>query len=154
MRSGLVLANVLRVSALGGLAMCAALLLIGCSPPPEERAPAIAASAPSQTTDPIARGREVFEQCGTCHALAAEDGAKIGPDLAQIIGRRIGAVDGYSYSTAFKNADIVWSPETLDAFLADPRDFLPGNRMAFSGVRDAADRAALVAFLQNQTSGP
>ncbi len=70
-----------------------------------------------------------------------------------MFGRQAGGVPGFAYSDAVLNSDIVWTPETLNAWLAKPAEFLPGNIMVFVGVRDPQDRANLIAYLQQNTGG-
>ena len=90
-------------------------------------------------------GRQVFSQCMSCHAATADNGA--GPGLAGVVGREAGSHPGFRYSPAMKRARLRWDAASLDAFLADPQKTVPGNLMPFSGVPDAAQRAALVAYL-------
>jgi cytochrome c len=75
-----------------------------------------------------------------------------GPSLAGIWGRRAGGLPSFTrYSAALKSADLVWSDETLDRWLADPAHYIPGNRMTFPGMKDARLRADLIAFLKQAT---
>jgi cytochrome c len=91
------------------------------------------------------RGQELYEaRCGGCHSL---DHDRIGPRHRGLIGRKAGAVAGFEYSPALRASRIVWSAATLDAWLADPERLVPGQRMSYS-VPEAADRAALIAFLK------
>jgi len=69
-----------------------------------------------------------------------------------MFGRAAGGAEGFSYSEVVTNSDIVWTPENLDDWLARPSEFLPGNRMVFVGIREPADRADLIAYLQRETS--
>ncbi|NNK33963.1 MAG: c-type cytochrome [Xanthomonadales bacterium] len=97
------------------------------------------------------RGRMLFSLCSGCHALG--DGAThgIGPDLAGILGRPIGSARGYRYSEALAGISGSWTPEALDAFLADPQTFAPGTVMtAAQGVPDDAARSAMIEFLKTQ----
>jgi cytochrome c2 len=94
----------------------------------------------------VEAGRAAFAACAACHETAAGSTAQ-GPSLAGVVGRRAGAREDFRYSRAMQRAGIVWSPEALDAFLADPPNAIPGNRMAFSGVPDPALRRAIIAYL-------
>jgi cytochrome c len=97
------------------------------------------------------RGKQVFKKCADCHSL--EPGkVKIGPPLHGVFGRKAGSVQGFRYSKAMKSADIVWSADILDKYLAAPKTFVPGNRMPFPGLKKAADRADLIVYLE-QASG-
>lgn len=95
-------------------------------------------------------GREVFYSAGciACHAIECN---RLGPKLGGIIGRPAGSVPDYdSYSEAMTSSDVVWSEETLDAYLADPAAFIPGNGMATSAgkMTDETQRHHLIAFLK------
>ena len=109
-----------------------------------------AGSAAAQDTV-AARGRAVFEaRCASCHTLAPGDEGLPGPSLAGLIGRRVAGDPGYDYSPALHAAaarGLVWDAAMLDRFLADPEAMFPGLWMGENGVRDAADRAAVVRFL-------
>ena len=96
--------------------------------------------------DPEA-GKSVFRsQCALCHATQPSRNM-IGPSLAGIVGRKTGSVPGYSYSVANKNANITWTPETLDKYLASPRTVIPGTKMPYAGLNDPTKRADLIAYL-------
>lgn len=108
----------------------------------------IAAGGLAQAQDPEA-GERVFRQCQACHVVDREQN-RVGPHLVGVIGREAGAVDGFRYSPALADSGIVWDAETLDAYLADPRGYIPGNRMAFAGLRSEEDRANVIAYLEAQ----
>ena len=97
-------------------------------------------------------GQRLFLQCRACHKVKADEGHNVGPNLAGIVGRQIASAEGYSYSEAFMAEDYVWDAERLDAFLENPRTYIPRNKMAFAGVRKPDDRAALIAYLAEQTA--
>ena len=94
-----------------------------------------------------ARGRRTFKLCQSCHTLAPEGQNLVGPPLYGIFGRQIGASEGFAYSSTVSEADFIWTPEKLDEWLTSPRNFLPGNKMAFSGVRKPQDRLAVIAYI-------
>jgi cytochrome c len=99
-----------------------------------------------------ARGKAVFERCAACHSL--DEGGKEpsdGPSLKGLFGRKAGSRDDFRYSAAMARSGVVWSPETVDVFVADPQAFIRGNRMSFAGVPDKADRDDLVAYLLQAT---
>ena len=91
---------------------------------------------------------EAFEPCLSCHAYKPDEPQLDGPTLWQVVGRRIGSVEGYDYSPALARIEGVWDRPTLERFLAAPQAFAPGARMTFGGVRNAADRAAVIDFLE------
>jgi cytochrome c len=96
-------------------------------------------------------GRRVFGQCRSCHTIEPGGGNRVGPSLHGVIGRHVGAAPGFTYSQAVKDADFTWDAEHLDHWLADPRSFLPGNRMAFAGVRDPTQRRDVIAYVTVQS---
>ena len=77
----------------------------------------------------------------------------IGPNLFGFFGNEAAAVEGFDYSQALSEADFTWTPRALDAWLAEPSRFLPGNRMTFAGVSGESDRANLIAYLLVATEG-
>ncbi|NNG04812.1 MAG: cytochrome c family protein [Inquilinus sp.] len=91
-------------------------------------------------------GQRVYNQCRACHVLDAGVN-RVGPSLADLNGRTAGTVDGFRYSPALADSGIVWNEETLKAYLTDPRGYIPGNRMAFRGIRKEEDLDALVDYL-------
>ena len=97
----------------------------------------------------LARGEAVYGRCLGCHAIDF-DGA--GPRHRGLFGRVAGTLPGFDYSTAMKESGIVWDAETLDAFLAAPRDIVPGTRMTYAGVADPQERADLIAYLEQATA--
>lgn len=96
----------------------------------------------------LARGRIVFGRCRTCHYPDKGAGHQNGPSLWNVWGRRAGTQEGFAYySKALEDSGLVWTPEYLDAWLADPRGFIPGNMMMSLGVPDPQSRADLIAYL-------
>jgi cytochrome c len=95
--------------------------------------------------DPV-RGEARFQDCAACHRLEA--GANnVGPSLHGIFTRKAGEIADFRYSPAIKRSGIVWTPETLDRFIADPQAAVPANRMPYAGMTNASDRADLIAYL-------
>ena len=97
-----------------------------------------------------ARGEKYFEDCASCHTLASGQNG-VGPSLFGVLGRNAGSLDDYRYSPALKRSGIVWSPQTLDTFLADPQKAVPANRMPYAGMTNASERADLIAYLQKMS---
>ncbi len=111
---------------------------------------ALPVAAQAQEGDP-AKGKFVFNKCKTCH-FADQERNKVGPHLVGIVGRKAAAVEGYKYSKAMqaKAAEgLVWTEENIDKYLAAPRKFIPGNKMAFVGLRKEQDRANVIAYLKS-----
>jgi len=92
-------------------------------------------------------GRRVFAQCRSCHTIDAGAPNRVGPNLHGVFGREIGSLDGFTYSQPVRDANFPWDAEHLDHWLANPQTFLPGNRMAFAGVRDETQRRDVIAYL-------
>jgi cytochrome c2 len=95
-------------------------------------------------------GEALFKKnCAICHTVEAGKN-KLGPSLFGIVGRKAGSVPGFSYSEANKKSGDTWDEETLDAYLTDPRKFMPGTKMIFAGLKDSESRKALVEYLKQQ----
>ena len=110
---------------------------------------ALAVCGAAHAADAI-QGKELYEsRCAGCHSL---DQDRIGPRHRGLIGRKAGAVEGFEYSPALRASRIVWNAQTLDAWLTNPERLVPGQRMNYS-VPDAADRAALITYLE-ASAGP
>lgn len=93
------------------------------------------------------RGELLSYACQACHSLGPGEQHGVGPNLNGVFGRRAGSAPGFDYSEALSDAGLVWSPELLDQWLAEPAGFLPGTTMAFTGYQSAEDRAALIDYL-------
>ena len=95
--------------------------------------------------DPSA-GERLYRACSACHKL--EQGANgTGPYLFGIVGRPKHSADGFGYSSAMLEQEGAWTPENLNAFLENPRGYVPGTSMSYNGMRDIGDRADLIAYL-------
>jgi cytochrome c len=92
------------------------------------------------------RGEKVFETCRACHAADGKAN-EIGPALQGVFNRKAGERDDFRYSPAMKRSGIVWTPQTLDTFLADPQKAVPANRMPFAGLPEARERADVIAYM-------
>jgi cytochrome c len=97
------------------------------------------------------KGAQVFNtQCKACHLL--EPGKNgVGPTLHGLFGRKAGTVPGYAYSSALKNANLVWNEDSLKRYLADPKAFVPGTKMVSAGIKDEAQLDDLLAYLRQAT---
>ncbi len=111
---------------------------------------ALSFAAALAAADP-ARGEALFATCGFCHRN--EEGRNgIGPSLYGVIGRDVASAAFYPYSPAMAAVEGVWSVDRIDAYLADPQSYVPGGRMAFTGLKAVEDRAAVIAYLN--AAGP
>lgn len=112
---------------------------------------AAATAAPAAAEGDPDKGKKVFNQCRACHSLKAGE-HRVGPSLAGVWDREAGTAEGFTrYSDPMKESGVVWNAETLDAYLADVRGYIPGNRMTYPGVRSAEQRADLIAYLKQET---
>lgn len=107
----------------------------------------LAAIATASRAQDVAAGQTSFGLCSVCHAVGEGAQNKLGPLLNGLDGRRSGAVAGYEYSPAIKNADIVWSDASFKEFMANPSGKVPGTKMVVS-VRDEKDAANLWAYIK------
>jgi cytochrome c len=102
--------------------------------------------------DPSDRGAMLFRKCAACHSLRADGGFKAGPTLHGVFGRRAGTLPGYPYSEALKQADIIWTADTVSKlFEVGPDVLTPGSKMPLQRMPKAEDRKDLVEFLQRVT---
>jgi len=93
------------------------------------------------------RGADVFaEECAECHSVR-EGKNKKGPSLFAVVGRNGGSIADFSYSDGLKQAGLAWTPEQLDAYITAPKTVVPGGKMKYKGLDDAAARADLLAYL-------
>ena len=98
------------------------------------------------------KGKSLFRgRCGACHTVDPNGPSKTGPNLHGVFGRKAGSLPGFSYSGAMKAAGVVWGEETLDAYLTDPRKSVPGDKMAFPGLPNNADRDSVIDFLRQSS---
>lgn len=121
-----------------GIMGIAAMLVVGDLP------------ATEMTTESVEykRGRLLYIQCRACHDLQPSPVEKVGPNLHGVMNRAAGADPEFSYSAALSRAKLVWDRATLDRWLTRPGELVPGNTMAFAGIANAADRAALIAYIE------
>ncbi len=99
------------------------------------------------------RGKSVARKCTTCHSLKKGGKHKVGPALWGIVGAKK-AGGSFKYSSALKGLGGVWDYAALNAFLTNPKGFAPGNKMPFSGIKKATDRAALILYLRSRSDNP
>jgi cytochrome c len=109
---------------------------------------AVLAESPANAMGDPVRGRQIFAPCRTCHYPEKGYGHHNGPSLFGVFGRRAGTQEGFLYySETVKRSNLIWTPALLDAWLANPGSLFSGTNMMFVGIRDARDRADLIAYL-------
>ncbi len=106
------------------------------------------ATVPASAEGDAAAGEKIFNtKCKVCHQIGP--GAKnfVGPDLNGVIGRKAGAVEGYSYSDAMKASGLTWDEATFKEYIKDPKAKVPGIKMIFAGLPKDTDQDNLYAYL-------
>lgn len=94
------------------------------------------------------QGEIVFRQCAACHSVTSAMQNRVGPSLYRVVDRKAGIMPGYEYySPAMQSSLVVWTTQNLFDYLASPRTYILGTRMAFAGIRREQDRANLIAYL-------
>ena len=115
---------------------------------------AVAAAGRAEAAGDTARGEALFKACALCHTLEPDGGNRAGPTLWGVFGRQAGAVPDYPYSEALAASGIIWTGETIARlFEVGPDILTPGSKMPVQRLPDPEDRADLVAFLRQATSG-
>jgi cytochrome c len=127
----------------------------------EQPQPGAAPAAPAE--EPIAnvlvsasvqRGAEIAKQCEACHNVQEGQGAKVGPDLYGVVGRKIASVAGFNYTSALKAKSGTWDFDTLNTWLTKPAAFAPGTAMTFAGLSSEKQRADVIDYLDSLSSSP
>lgn len=99
-------------------------------------------------------GAKVSRKCAACHSFDEGGPNKVGPNLWDIVGQDIAKHEDFKYSDALAEREGNWTYENLSAFLSNPRDYAPGTKMSFAGIKDDEDLANLIAFLREQSGDP
>jgi cytochrome c len=107
---------------------------------------AMLSAGEAQAAGDPAKGKQQFSKCSICHSTEAGDD-KVGPSLAGIVGRKSASDGKFAYSTAMKNYNQVWDEKTLDTYITNPRQAVPGTKMVFLGLKNQSDRDDLIAYL-------
>ena len=104
-----------------------------------------------------ASGEKIAKRCVACHTFDKDGPNRTGPNLWAIVGAPVAGKDGFSYSSALRavgDEGRVWDYEKLDAYILDPKGYIPGNTMNFAGLRKPEQRAALIKYLRTKTDSP
>ena len=103
-------------------------------------------ASPALAAGDAKRGKTLYAQCAACHS---QDPAKktLGPHLKGVLGRKAGGLEGYVYSPPMRRSTVVWTAQTLGAYLADPQAVVRGTKMPFSGLATSRDRDDLIAYI-------
>ncbi len=100
----------------------------------------------------VEKGQRGFRKCSACHKVDQGAAGGVGPNLYGIVGKAKGAVEGFAYSKALLEAAESkgpWTYESLNEFLIKPKDYIPGTKMAFAGLKKETDRADMLAYLKS-----
>ena len=120
--------------------------------PAEKKGPA--PIDPLLATASAEKGAEIFKKCLSCHTIEKGGPNKIGPDLYGIVGAERAKHPGYTYSQAMEKKGGKWSLDDLNVYLYSPRDFVPGTKMSFVGIKNDQERADVIAYLMKQSDNP
>lgn len=99
-------------------------------------------------------GEKLTKKCTACHDFSKGGKNKVGPALWDVIGAAKGHHADFSYSPALLEKGGEWTYENMNAFLTKPKDYIPGTKMAFAGLKKAEDRADLIAYLRTLSDNP
>jgi cytochrome c len=102
----------------------------------------------------VNKGEKIFKKCAACHSINKGGPNKIGPALYNVVGRKVGGVEGYRYSKTLASYGKEWSFEELNGFLIKPAAYLKGTKMSYAGLRKEADRASVIKYLNQNSDNP
>lgn len=122
--------------------------------------PAVEPVAPLLKQANVEAGQAAFRACTSCHTIDKGGPNRVGPNLWGIVGGAKAHAQGFNYSQAMQEKakqagdEGRWTYENLNHFLANPKAYIPGTRMAYAGMRNVQDRANLIAWLRRQNDNP
>ena len=101
---------------------------------------------------PMERGARIYKRCQSCHTLEEGGKHRVGPNLWDIYGSKAGSKEGFAYSKAMLASGVTWDEDSMDQYMTRPKEFMPGNKMSFIGLKKAEDRAAVQAYIKAKTT--
>ncbi len=108
--------------------------------------------APYNAAD-LSNGEAHFSLCRSCHTITAGGANMTGPNLHGVFGARAASKADFNYSDALKAKGLIWDAATLDQWLSGPQTFVPGTKMSFPGLKDAADRRDVIGYIKVASTG-
>tara|TARA_B100001121_G_scaffold213267_1_gene186853 strand:+ start:62 stop:601 length:540 start_codon:yes stop_codon:yes gene_type:complete len=102
----------------------------------------------------VVSGEKIFKKCAACHSINKGGKNNIGPALYNVVGRKVGGIEGYKYSKALAAYDKEWTFEELNGFLIKPAKWIKGTKMAYAGLRKEKDRASVIKYLNENSDSP
>ena len=102
----------------------------------------------------VVLGEKIFKKCAACHSIIKGGENKIGPALYNVVGRKVGGIEGYKYSKALAEYNKEWTFEELNGFLIKPAKYIKGTKMAYAGLRKEKDRASIIKYLNQNSDDP
>jgi cytochrome c len=132
---------------------------VTAEPKDAAKAPAEASAAPAGIAALMAlananAGGKQFKKCKACHTTNKGGKNRVGPNLWDVVGRAKAAQSGFRFSDALKGKGGEWTYGDLDSYLTKPKDFVPGTKMSFAGLKKATDRANVILFLRSLSDSP
>ncbi|HJO97806.1 MAG: cytochrome c family protein [Rhodospirillales bacterium] len=126
---------------------------------PNEASKAPAKAAPAGIAALLASasaeaGGKQFKKCKACHTTNQGGKNRVGPNLWDVVGQAKAARPGFRFSDALKGKGGAWTYDDLDLYLTKPKDFAPGTKMSFAGLKKAADRANVILYLRSLSESP
>jgi cytochrome c len=100
------------------------------------------------------KGETAAKKCQACHTFNKGEPNRVGPNLYGVVGRDRAAVPGFNYSAAMKGKGGKWTIEELNAFLTNPRGYVPGTSMSFAGLPRGSERADIITYLNTKSDNP
>jgi cytochrome c len=130
---------------------------------PEPQAKAAGGAAPEAKAEPLPirlasatvdKGQSAAKKCASCHSFEKGGPNKVGPHLWGVVDRQRAHESGFEYSAALKEKGGTWTYDELDHFLANPKGYVPGTKMAFAGITSPAERADVIVYLRSLADTP